>query len=129
MLRVNIMGDAMAPTLNDGDSAIATRRFDRLDRGDIVALRYPRDELKSFVKRIVGLPGERIEMADGRVSIDGRPLDEPYVLDANRSRDTWGPRTVPDGEYFVMGDNRRNSSDSRSWGTVTHGAIWAKIVQ
>jgi signal peptidase I len=57
MLRVNIMGDAMAPTLNDGDSAIATRRFDLLGRGDIVAFRYPRDESKSFVKRIIGLPG------------------------------------------------------------------------
>jgi len=83
--------------------------------------------MRSFVLRIIGLAGERIGMTDGQVEIDGRRLDEKYVAEANRLSDTWGPIVIPQDEYFVMGDNRRNSSDSRSWGTVRHHLIWAKI--
>ena len=126
--RINILGEAMAPTLEDGESALATRAFDTLARGDIVALRYPKDESKSFVKRIIGVPGDRLESSNGSIRIDGRPLDEPYVAEANRSLDSWGPVTVPDGQYFTMGDNRRNSSDSRTWGLVRREAIWAKVL-
>ena len=124
--RVNIEGDAMAPTLKNGEQAVVQRSIDRLDRGDIVTFRYPKDETKSFLKRIVGLPGETISSVDGRISIDGKPLEESYVLEPNRSHDTWGPIAIPPGEYFMMGDNRRNSSDSRSWGLVTRDAIWGK---
>lgn len=127
-LRVDIVGEAMAPTLKNGESAMATRRIDALVRGDIVGFRYPKDESKSFVKRIVGLPGERIASSGGSIVIDGQPLAEPYVVEANRSNDTWGPITVPEGHYFMMGDNRRNSSDSRSWGLVRRDAIWAKVM-
>jgi signal peptidase I len=128
VLRVNIDGEAMAPTLKDGESALATRTFDTLARGDIVSFRYPKDESKSFLKRIVGVPGDRIESKNGSILVDGRPLVEPYVAEANRSADSWGPVTVPDGQYFMMGDNRRNSSDSRSWGLVRRDAIWAKVL-
>ncbi|HYT73510.1 MAG TPA: signal peptidase I [Vicinamibacterales bacterium] len=127
-LRVDVVGDAMAPTLKSGEKAWATRTFDRLKRGDIVGFKYPGDETKSFVKRVVGLPGERIESVAGRVAINGQPLSEGYVVPENRSHDTWGPMTIPVGEFFMMGDNRRNSSDSRAWGTVRREAIWAKIV-
>ena len=126
--RVNIAGEAMAPTLKEGESALATRTIDTLARGDVVAFRYPKDESKSFVKRIVGLPGERLESNNGSILIDGRTLDEPYVADTNRSKDSWGPITMPDGQYFMMGDNRRNSSDSRMWGPVRREAIWAKVL-
>ena len=102
-------------------------RSTRLLRGDIVAFRYPKDESKSFVKRIVGVPGERIESTNGAIAINGRRLAEPYVDDANRSHDSWGPITVPEGQFFVMGDNRLNSSDSRTWGLVRRDAIWAKV--
>jgi signal peptidase I len=125
--RLDINGDAMAPTLKDGERAFATRTFDTLARGDIVAFRYPKDESRSFVKRIVGLPGERIESTSGAIAIDGQPLAEPYVADVNRSADSWGPITVPEGQFFVLGDNRRNSSDSRTWGLVRRDAIWAKV--
>jgi signal peptidase I len=118
----------MAPTLKNGDSALATRSFTDLTRGDIVGFRYPKDESKSFVQRIIGQPGDRIEMKDGRVAINDRQLDEPYVAEANRSHDSWGPVTVAAGQYFLMGDNRRNSSDSRSWGLVRRDAIWAKLI-
>ena len=128
MLRVDVVGEAMAPTLKNGERALATRTFDDVNRGDIVGFKYPGDETKSFVKRVVGLSGERIESVQGKVSINGQVLSEAYVVTENQSNDTWGPTTIPDGEFFMMGDNRRNSSDSRHWGTVRRGAIWAKVV-
>lgn len=127
-LRVDVVGESMAPTLKNGDRALARRDFTDLARGDIVGFRYPKDESKSFVQRIIGQPGDRIEMKDGRVTVNDRPLEEPYVAEANRSQDSWGPVTIPAGQYFVMGDNRRNSSDSRSWGLVRREAIWAKLI-
>jgi signal peptidase I len=127
-LKLNVQGQAMAPTLNDGESALATRTFDTVARGDIVGFRYPKDESKSFIQRIVGMPGERIESNNGSILIDGKPLAEAYVAETNRSADSWGPITVKDGQYFMMGDNRRNSSDSRSWGLVRREAIWAKVI-
>jgi len=128
MLRVDVVGEAMSPTLRNGESALATKRIDSLIRGDIVGFRYPRDETKSFVMRVVGLPGESVASAAGRVSVDDKVLSEPYVAEANRSADTWGPVRVPEGQYFVMGDNRTNSSDSRHWGLVGRESIWAKII-
>ena len=125
--RVDVVGNAMAPTLKDGDSAIATRDVATLQRGDIVGFKSPNDESKSFVQRIVGLPGDSIEVREGQVILNGNPLQEPYVAAENRSNDSWGPATVAPGTYFVMGDNRRDSSDSRSWGSVRREAIWAKV--
>lgn len=124
---VRVEGDAMAPTLADGDRVSVTRVVEPLKRGDIVLFDYPRDPSRMFLKRIVGLPGEQIEITDQGVSIDGRPLDEPYVLPANRSTGRWSPTRVPDGEYFVMGDNRRNSEDSRHWGAVRRELIRSKV--
>jgi signal peptidase I len=96
-VRVNIAGEAMAPVLIDGESALASRTVDPLTRGDIVGFRYPKDESKNFVKRIIGLPGERIESKGGQITVDGQPLAEPYVADGNRSRYYLGPITVPEG--------------------------------
>lgn len=122
-----IRGESMAPTLENGERADATRKFDRLERGDIVLFRYPRDETKSFVLRIVGLPGEQIEMDGGAVLIGGRLLDESYVAESHRSAESWGKISLADDEYFVMGDNRRNASDSRVWGPVRRELIWARV--
>lgn len=125
---IRVEGVAMEPTLVNGDRAFATHVFAQFERGDIVAFKYPRNESKSFVMRIVGLPGERIEMVEGTVSINGHTIAESYVDRQHRSSDTWKPHTVPEAEYFMMGDNRRNSSDSREWGTVRRDLIWAKIM-
>ena len=125
---IRVEGGAMAPTLGDGDRALATRAFSALERGDIVAFKYPRDESKSFVMRIVGLPGEHIAMVNGRVSINGRAIDDSYVHPGLRSSETWESRTIPEGEYFMMGDNRGNASDSRTWGPVRRDLIWAKVM-
>jgi signal peptidase I len=124
---IHVEGDAMAPAFKNGETAIATLVVDRLDRGEVVAFRYPLDESKSFIKRIVGLPGEQIEMKNGQVFVNGRQLDEPYVDAANRSVDSRAPLAIPEGEYFVLGDNRRNSSDSRHWGNVRRDLIWGKV--
>lgn len=121
-------GPAMEPTLVNGDRALVSRVFAQLERGDIVGFKYPRNESKRFLMRIVGLPGERIEMTEGVVSINGRTIEEAYVVPEYRSRETWGPHTVPSGEYYVMGDNRKNSADSRTWGTVGSDLIWARVI-
>jgi signal peptidase I len=117
----------MSPTLNNGERWPITRIVDRVERGDIVVFYYPRDQSKSFAKRVIGLPGERITIRLGEVSVDGRRLDETYVATANRSAEDFEVAVQTD-EFFLMGDNRRNSSDSRHWGAVPKALIWAKVV-
>ena len=89
-------------------------------RGDVIVFRSPTQPSsgpeRDFIKRIIGLPGEQVEVRDCTVFIDGRPLDEPYI--SERPLYTYGPETVPEDEYFVLGDNRNNSSDSHSWGML-----------
>jgi signal peptidase I len=108
-----------------------------VQRGDVVVFRYPLQPDTDFVKRVIGLPGDTIEIRDKRVWIDGRQLSEPYVVyddpqtypaeqflpEPYRSRDQMAPYQVPDGHYFAMGDNRDRSSDSRYWGTVPRSLI------
>jgi len=124
---VTIRGSSMSPTFKDGETAIGVRNVDPIVRGDVIGFRYPRDETKSFIQRVIGLPGEDIEITNGRVAINGRPIEEPYVLAENNVPFSMSRRRIADGEYFVMGDNRGNSSDSRSWGTVKRPAIWLKV--
>ena len=124
---VTIHGSSMSPAFKDGETAIGVRNVDPIVRGDVIGFRYPRDETKSFIQRVIGLPGEDIEITNGRVAINGRPIEEPYVLAENNVPFSMSRRRIADGEYFVMGDNRGNSSDSRSWGTVKRPAIWLKV--
>lgn len=101
-------------------------------RGDVVVFRFPEDPRRDFIKRVVALPGETVAIRDRQVFVDGRPLSEPYTFHADdrvwpddpaipeehRRRDQLAERTVPDSAYFMLGDNRDDSSDSRSWGPV-----------
>jgi signal peptidase I len=121
-----VQGSSMSPTIEDGDRILMTPLVGTPARGDVVGLRYPKDPAKRFVMRIVGLPGERLSIADGIVHIDGAPLDEPYIRDHVRSHETFGRIQLEADEYFVMGDNRRNASDSREWGPIRREHIWAK---
>lgn len=126
---VRIEGVAMSPALNDGDRALFRRPQGRLERGDIVIFRLPRDTSLSYVKRVVALPGETIEIRGGRVLIDGRALEEPYV-EAKNNASVYddGPLRVPEKHYYVMGDNRDNSADSRVWGAIEESHVYGKLV-
>ncbi|NDV18844.1 signal peptidase I [Pseudodesulfovibrio sp. JC047] len=102
------------------------------ERGDIIVFKFPEDESKDFIKRVIGLPGETLEVRNKVVYINGQPLDEPYTQHIKTSRvpirDDFGPYTVPEGQYFVMGDNREGSYDSRWWGPVKREKIVGKAL-
>jgi signal peptidase I len=116
---------AYAPTMSRGERIVLPVR--EVKRGDIIVFKVPEEPERDFIKRVIGLPGETVELRRKVVYINGSPLDEPYVHyqtpppaeDAPASSnptETFGPRTVPAGHYFMMGDNRDNSADSRYWG-------------
>src|ERR1017187_9570874 len=126
MRMVTVVGESMSPTYKKGDHVMMSKTVGVLQRGDVVAMYWPKDQSKSFIERIVGLPGESIAIVSGRTVINGKEIDEPYVSPEFWSAETTGTSTIPDGEYFVMGVHRNNSSDSRSWGTVPRELIWAK---
>ena len=145
-------GSSMDPTLESGQYLLVNRlvylRFDleRLskivpfwqasdrssryavhapNRGEIIVFQFPRDPTKDFVKRVVGLPGELIEVRDGRVLVDGNVLEEPYL--AAKGNSNSAPRQLEKGEYYVLGDNRARSNDSRSWGPVPEANLRGKV--
>jgi signal peptidase I len=125
-----VEGQSMAPTLADQDRLIVNKLIYRLGaprRGDIVMLYYPIDPDKSFVKRVIAEEGDTVRIVDGRVYVNGVPLSDEYVPTEYRSHDDWGPQTIPEGYYFVMGDHRNNSSDSRHWGMVPKKYIIGKV--
>ncbi len=100
-------------------------------RGDIVVFEYPLDTSVDFIKRVIGVPGDVIEVRNKQLYRNGKPVKEPYVITLEPDviipgRDQYGPVTVPSGKYFCMGDNRDNSKDSRSWGFVEKSAILGK---
>ncbi len=119
-----IPSSSMFPTLKKGDRILVGKVeyvFRKPRRGDVVVFEYPRNPRRFFIKRIIGLPGERLSIEDGGVSVNGRPLAEPYkVEDERRGRVpmTMEPPRLGRDEYFVLGDNRSHSLDSRAWGTV-----------
>jgi signal peptidase I len=126
---VRVEGRAMLPNFNDGDRIIMNRSVGELKRGDVVSFLYPKDKSKWYIKRVIGLPGEKIEIRDGAVYIDGQVLDEPYLdRKYNQTRGTFAPRTVPENHFYVLGDNRDNSSDSRYWGTLPKDLITGRYV-
>jgi len=128
-----IEGQAMTPTLEDQEQVIVNKlayRIGKPARGDIVMHYYPLNPEKAFIKRIIAEEGDSIRIADGRVYVnDAQVNDDPYVLAAFRSHDNWGPQVIPQGYYFVMGDHRNNSSDSRHWGFVPRDYIRGKVVR
>jgi signal peptidase I len=124
---VRIEGQAMMPTFRNGDRVFMERNPGQLDCGDIIIFLFPEDTTKSYIKRIVGLPGQTLMIEDGKVSINGKLIEVPYMNADFLSQDSLpAPVKIPDGHYFVLGDNRRNSSDSRYWGTVPRNLIYGK---
>lgn len=133
---VVVEGTSMLPQLNDGERLLVNKlvyykiqsvSWGHLERGDIVVFWFPKEPDKSYVKRVIGLPGEMVEVRNGRVMIDGQELKEDYLdIEHNQSLPSFPPKRVEDHYYFVMGDNRDNSSDSRYWGLVPEKYIYGK---
>jgi signal peptidase I len=130
---VKVEGTSMLPRLEDGERIFVNKLvyydIPKVERGDIVVFWFPDDPSKSYIKRVIGLPGEFVHVRDGRVFVNGKQLIEPY-LDPNKnvSRGTEQPIQVKQHYYFVMGDNRDNSSDSRVWGLVPEKYIYGKAL-
>ena len=131
-----VEGQSMAPTLADQDRLIVNKLAYRMGeprRGDIVMLYYPLNPDKSFVKRVIAEEGDQVRIVDGRVYVrcagcaDFTLLPDDYVPPEYRSHDDFGPSVIPEGYYFVMGDHRNNSSDSRHWGWVPKKYIIGKV--
>ncbi|HEV3062517.1 MAG TPA: signal peptidase I [Vicinamibacterales bacterium] len=123
-------GLSMAPTLEDHDRLIVNKLVYELGDprpGDIVMLYYPLNPEKMFVKRVIAKESDVVRIVDGRVYVNDIPLHDEYVPPEFRSHDDWGPQVVQQGYYFVMGDHRNNSSDSRHWGPVPKKYIVGKV--
>jgi signal peptidase I len=123
-------GLSMAPTLEDHDRLIVNKLVYELGDprpGDIVMLYYPLNPEKMFVKRVIAREGDTVRIVDGRVYVNDVPLHDEYVPLEFRSHDDWGPQVIQQGYYFVMGDHRNNSSDSRHWGPVPKKYIVGKV--
>jgi signal peptidase I len=130
---VKVEGTSMLTRLQDGDRIFVNKMIyyglPKLSRGDIVVFWYPNDPSKNYIKRIIGLPGETVEVRQGRVLINGLELVEPYLeSQLNVGHMNQQPINVKDHYYFVMGDNRDNSSDSRFWGLVPEKYIYGKAL-
>jgi signal peptidase I len=123
-------GLSMAPTLEDHDRLIVNKLVYEIGEprpGDIVMLYYPLNPEKMFVKRVIAREGDSVRIVDGRVYVNDVPLHDDYVPAEFRSHDDWGPQVIQQGYYFVMGDHRNNSSDSRHWGPVPKKYIVGKV--
>lgn len=124
---VSVEGNAMLPSFHDGDKIFIDKSLNNLKRGDVITFLYPKNQTKWYFKRIIGLPGEKVEIRDGTVLINDSKIDEPYVdQNFNQSKQNTRSQIIPENQYFVLGDNRDNSSDSRAWGMLDHNLIMGK---
>ena len=128
---VKVEGTSMMPSLEDQERIFVNKfvyRLEPIQRGDIVVFRYPRDPSKSFIKRVVGLAGDRIRIEAGQVYVNGNLLDEDYVPAAYEDERSYPEIVVPPDSYFVLGDHRSLSNDSRDFGPVPQHFIYGKAV-
>jgi signal peptidase I len=130
---VKVEGTSMMPALVDQERIFINKfvyRFGigNIERGDMVVFWFPMDPTKSYIKRVIGVPGDTIEVDDGTVVVNGQRLEETYVTEEFRDRQSMSAFKVQPDEYFVLGDHRSSSNDSRSWGTVPRRYIYGKAV-
>lgn len=128
---VKVEGTSMMPSLNDQERIFINKfvyRIEPIQRGDIVVFRYPRDPSKSFIKRVIGVAGDHVRIVDGRVYVNGKFLVEDYVPGVYEDERSFPDIVVPADSYFVLGDHRSLSNDSRDFGPVPAGYIYGKAV-
>ncbi len=130
---VKVEGTSMMPSLTDQERIFINKfvyRFGlgEIHRGDLVVFWYPYDQSKSYIKRVIGLPGDTVEIVQGTVKVNGNELSEDYVPEEYRDRFSVAPVSVPADQYYVMGDHRSSSNDSRIWGAVHRRYIYGKAV-
>jgi len=126
--RIRVDGNSMLPTMVSGEYVVINRlsyRFGSPQPGDIIVFHYPPNPKEEYIKRVIGLPGDIVEVKDGTVYVNGQPLVENYIKVKMNGYGKW---EVPAGQLFVMGDNRNNSSDSREWGTLPINYVIGKAV-
>jgi signal peptidase I len=128
---VKVEGTSMTPLISDQERIFINKfvyRFGPIERGDVVVFWYPLDRSKSFIKRVVGLPEDTVEIREGRVYLNNKMLEEPYIPAESEDFGTYPATRIPKGEYFVMGDHRTSSNDSRIFGPVPRKFIYGKAV-
>ena len=128
---VKVEGGSMEPGLEDQERIFINKlayRMENIQRGDIVVFSYPNDTRKSFIKRVIGLPGDRVRVSDGKVYLNGRLIAEPYVPEEYLDSRSYPEIRVPADSYYVLGDHRSMSNDSRDIGPVNRGYIYGKAV-
>lgn len=128
---VKVEGTSMMPSLEDQERIFVNKfvyRLEPIGRGDIVVFRYPRDPSKSYIKRVIGMAGDRIRIDAGQVYVNGQALDESYVPSEYTDARSYPEMTVPPNSYFVLGDHRSMSNDSRDFGAVNQSFIYGKAV-
>jgi signal peptidase I len=128
---VKVEGTSMMPSLEDQERIFVNKfvyRLESIECGDVVVFRYPRDPSKSYIKRVVGVAGDRIRIDSGQVYVNGEALDEDYVPPAYTDARSYPEMTVPSNSYFVLGDHRSMSNDSRDFGPVNQSYIYGKAV-
>jgi signal peptidase I len=128
---VRVEGTSMLPRLEDRDRLFINKfvyHVSAIERGDVVVFHYPRDPEKSYIKRVIALPGDRLWIDHGQVWLNGKPLREGYVPEDYRDSRSMGEIIVPEESFFMMGDHRSISSDSREFGPVERSLIYGKAV-
>lgn len=126
--RIRVDGSSMEPTLHSGEFVIVNKlsyTIGQPHRGDVIIFHFPQDTTQEYIKRVIGLPGDRVAVKNGEVRVNDRAIDEPYIA-APPIYET--ELTVPEDSLFVLGDNRNNSSDSHNWGTVPMDFVVGKAV-
>lgn len=126
---VRVEGTSMLPRLEDEDRLFINKfayQFEKIHRGDVVVFYYPRDQSKSYIKRVIALPGDTLRIDRGTVYVNGSAVKEPYVPERYRDERSLPQEIIPGGEYFVMGDHRTISSDSREFGPVPRELIYGR---
>lgn len=128
---VRVEGTSMQPSLMDQERVFVSKVSYQLfpvKRGDVVVFQSPENPDKALIKRVIGVPGDRVRIEDGAVYVNGRKAEEPYLRPESRDFSNFGPVQVPDKSYFVLGDHRSVSSDSRYWGFVKEGCVLGRAV-